>query len=284
MTLRTIHFIALAVLLTLGGCVDMLSGEVEEQVRDNPNDLDGTNFLAPEISIVENGANEFGEVTVQWQGGPSAISNQLEYRFTVLGETSDWSADNTSYSALLANGSYNIEVEARYASLPNENRARTSASAAINVTSAPNGPYIVSYPHRKTRGSNEEFVFYNYVLDGQDLFGVNMIFDYNSNVFEVLEIRFTEGDENLFDRNNINTHTEDFNDISNQQFEFAQVALTNPAQGVNGFGKISMVRMRVRTGVVTGTYSISVNTESDLRNTNNESILQGSRGLQITVN
>lgn len=282
MKLKTIHFSAFALLLMLSGCVDVLSGEVEEPVRDNPNDLDGTNFLTPQISFIENGANEFGEVTVRWQGGPSTISNQLEYRYTVLGVTSGWSANNTSFRDLFANGNYNIQVEARYASLPNENKARTSVSSSINVTSAPNGPYIASYPHRITASSNQEFTFYNYVLNGDDLFGLNMIFDYNSNVFEVLEIGFTS--DNLFDRNQMDSEKISFLDESGQRVEFAQVALTNPAQGVNGFGRISMVRMRVRTGVVTGTYNIGVNAESDLRNSNNESILQGSRGLQITVN
>ena len=69
-----------------------------------------------------------------------------------------------------------------------------------------------------------------------------------------------------------------------QQVEFAQVALTNPAAGVDGFGRISMIRLRVRSEAVPGTYIIGVAGSSDLRNSSNQSIIQGVRSQQITVN
>ena len=201
MKIKRIYLSILASFFLLSGCVDLLSGEVEEPVRDNPSDLNGTSFQSPEITITENNVNEFGEVSISWEGGPSSISNQLEYRYTLLDFTSDWSSSTTEFRDLLANGSYSFEIEARYASVPNESVAQTQVSQSIDVTTAPSNPHIVLYPHRVTASANEEISLYGMVLDGVDLFGVNMFLNYDSSVFEVVEIGFP--DNNLFERNQI---------------------------------------------------------------------------------
>ena len=268
--------------LLLAGCMDMLDGDLTEAERNNPRDLGGTKFMNPEITVTTLDINSSGEVTIEWEGGPAEISDELEYRFTLFGRTSDWGQNVRSYANLFQNDSYTISIEARYSNLPNEPQASTEISESFTVNTAPEGTSIVNYPQNIELTRGDEFTIYGFVLNTSDLVGINMILDYPSSAFEVVNLQFA--DENIFDTNDMESEKITNHYAADQEMEFVQVALTNPLVGVEGFGRVARATLRVLGDAPEGEHIIGVRDRSDLRDSENNSILENTRGSQIIVN
>ncbi|MEX0646647.1 MAG: cohesin domain-containing protein [Balneolaceae bacterium] len=262
-------------------CVDLLVPEPDEPTRNNPFDAGGSSFQSPTITA-DTEINTFGEFTISWTGGPSQISDELEYRYSFLDETTEWSADLTGYSGILPNDEYTFTIEARYSSLPNEPNANTEHPENFTVSTAPSTTDVVLYPRQINLSPGDTFSFESVALNITDLYGVNLVMEYDSTAFEVIEIG--KSFRNVFDRQGIESSEVDSVYRDSEEIEFVQVMLDNSPAGINGFGYFSGVELRVLEDASSGTYEVRFSDNTDLRNTENESILEGTRGIEITVN
>jgi hypothetical protein len=270
-----IPFFALSMTL---GCVDLLTDAPEEPVRDNPRDIDGTSFTSPQITVNDLTVDEFGGVFASWSGGPSEIASDLEFQYSLNGVTSGWSSDHRSLHDILPNGSYTLEVTARYRTFPNDSRARTTTTENISVSEAPDEISAALYPHATVLNRGESVEIESLVYNTSDLVGVNLVLEYDPEVFEVAENGLSS--RNLFESNGIENSFIANSNPDDREIEIVQIARS----GVNGFGRVSTLRLQVRSDAEPGTYQISFKPETDLRNSENSSILEQIYGREITVN
>ena len=226
MRIRSLYLI---ILLFAFNCEDTVP------VRDNPLDDEGTDYVAPTISLMDinDGDTLYSETyEFTWEG------NELVADFRYKLESFEWSDWNESPSATISyldEGDHQLSVQSRY---PNGD---TSDVASVSfVVDAVAGPSLMFYPRRHFADQNEAVTFQIIAEEVTNLMMSEINLDYDPSMLDIISITqgsfFQNGQNSIF-----------LYDINNESgtVQINTTLLDGDSPSVSGTGDLAYIQIRL---------------------------------------
>ena len=239
-------------------------------VRDNPLDDEGTDYVAPTISLMDinDGDTLYSETyEFTWEG------NELVADFRYKLDSFDWTDWNESSSATISyldEGDHQLSVQSRY---PNGDTSDVAnASFVVNAVA---GPSLMFYPRRHFADQNEKVTFQIIAEEVTNLMMSEIHLEFDPSKLEIISISqgsfFQNGQNSIF-----------LYDINNESgsVQINTTLLDGDSPSVSGTGDLVEIQVEM---LQSGSATISFNgSDAFVDPSNNDiTILEKINGLVV---
>ena len=264
----------MVLIIGLTSCLDLVYEEPPEPSVPPPGVEDPADLPAPEINIPHQASYTDAQITIEWIGGPASIANRLEYRYKINEEPfSDWSTSLTSVTRLFDEGQQTLLVEARYADRPPESPNSSSDRSVSFGVNAVSGPSVMMRPRfTQTVNRNQIFEVFVWMEELSNVSSSDVHISYDNSKLQLLSSNFVSG--NIMDSRAGASILYPQNSASaTGQLSFTTAFYGNPPPTVQGSGLYARMSFSVRPNAPSGTTRIEVTPDTQVRNPQNNNVL-----------